>query len=117
VKNFVSPEDVDPIHRAAEHGGSGPIEFRRLMASGDFETNVDFVDLTFIPPGSTIGRHSHTGNEELYFIIKGKPLMRVDGEERRLCSSDVAVVRSGGWHELINDTLEDVGIFVVQVRK
>jgi mannose-6-phosphate isomerase-like protein (cupin superfamily) len=117
LKKFVSSDDVAPIHRADEHGGSGPIVFRRLMASGEFETNIDFLDLTVIPPGSTIGRHEHSGSEELYFIVNGAPLMRVDGTERRLRRSDVTVVRSGGWHELINDTQADVEIFVVQVRK
>jgi mannose-6-phosphate isomerase-like protein (cupin superfamily) len=116
LKKFVSSADVVPIHRAAEHGGSGPIVFRRLMESGEFETNVDFLDLTIIPAGSTIGRHQHNGNEELYFIVNGTPLMRVDGVERRLRRSDVTVVGSGGWHELINDTQSDVEIFVVQVR-
>lgn len=117
MRNFVSSRDAVPIHRAGEHGGDGPIEFRRLMAAPEFETNIDFLDLTVIPPGSTIGRHSHTGNEELYFIVGGAPLMRVDGVERRLGPSDVTVVRSGGWHELINDSQDDVQIFVVQVRQ
>jgi mannose-6-phosphate isomerase-like protein (cupin superfamily) len=117
MKKFVTSNEVAPIHRAGEHGGSGPIVFRRLMASAEFETNIDFLDLTVIPPGSTIGRHEHSGNEELYFIVEGAPLMRVDGNERRLGPSDVTVVRSGGWHELINDTQDDVEIFVVQVRK
>jgi uncharacterized cupin superfamily protein len=115
MRKYVSSADVAPIRRAAEHGGSGPIVFRRLMASSEFTTNIDFLDLTVIPPGSTIGRHEHSGNEELYFIVDGEPLMRVDGVERRLGPSDVTVVRSGGWHELINDSDRDVEIFVVQV--
>jgi len=117
MRNFVSSSDVDPIHRAGEHGGLGPIEFRRLMSSADFDTNIDFLDLTVIPSGSSIGRHNHSGNEEFYFIVDGAPLVRVDGAERRLGPSDVTVVRSGGWHELVNDSEGDVRIFVVQVRK
>jgi mannose-6-phosphate isomerase-like protein (cupin superfamily) len=116
MKKFVSPDEVAAIDRAAEHGGIGPIVFRRLMAADQFESKIDFLDLTIIPPNSTIGRHGHTGNEELYFIVSGTPLMRVDGAERRLRRADVTVVRSGGWHELVNDTADDVEIFVVQVR-
>jgi len=117
MRKFVSSSDVAPIQRVAEHGGSGPIVFRRLIDAGEFETDVDFLDLTVIPPGSTIGRHEHQGNEELYFIVNGDPLVRVDGDERRLNRADVAIVRSGGSHELINDSGRDVEIFVVQVRK
>ncbi|HEY7980437.1 MAG TPA: cupin domain-containing protein [Candidatus Eremiobacteraceae bacterium] len=117
MRKFVSSSGVASIQRVAEHGGSGPIAFRRLIDSGEFDTNVDFLDLTVIPPGSTIGLHEHHGNEELYFIVDGDPLVRVDGAERRLHRTDVAIVRSGGSHELINDSSRDVEIFVVQVRK
>lgn len=116
MKTFVSSHEVPAIHRAAEHGGSGPIVFRRLMESSEFDTKIDFLDLTVVPAGSTIGRHNHNGSDELYFIVAGEPVVRVDGVERRVRRSDVCVVRSGGWHELINDTQNDVEIFVVQVR-
>jgi mannose-6-phosphate isomerase-like protein (cupin superfamily) len=113
---FVPTSDVRAVAREAEHGGFGPIAFRRLLASADFEACVDFVDFTVVPAGSTIGRHRHDGTEELYFIAKGTPLVAVDGDRRRLAEFDLAVVRSGQTHELINDTDSDVAIFVVQVR-
>jgi mannose-6-phosphate isomerase-like protein (cupin superfamily) len=88
-----------------------------MLSSDEFTTNVDFVDVTTIPPGSVIGRHYHRGNEELYFIVSGTPLMRVDGTERRLKRGGIAVVHSDGWHELVNDTPDAVEIFVIQVRQ
>jgi len=117
MKSFALLGDIEPIHRAGEHGGTGPIEFRRMLAADEFETNIDFLDVTTIPSGSTIGKHHHRGNEEVYFIASGTPLMRVDGEERRLSKGAIAVVRNDGWHELINDTPDPVEIFVVQVRR
>lgn len=116
LTSFVAGVESPPIERTAEHGGIGSITFRRLLASGEFSSNVEFVDSTIVPPGSTIGRHTHVGNEELYYIASGTPLVSVNGEERRLQRGDVAVVRSGQWHELRNDTSDDVEIFVVQVR-
>jgi mannose-6-phosphate isomerase-like protein (cupin superfamily) len=117
MKCFTSIEEVAPVHREREHDGVGPIVFRRMMSSDEFDTNIDFVDVTTIPPGSVIGRHYHRDNEELYFIVSGTPLMRVDGDERRLQRGGIAVVRSEGWHELVNDTSDPVEIFVIQVRR
>jgi mannose-6-phosphate isomerase-like protein (cupin superfamily) len=54
--------------------------------------------------------------EELYYIVDGTPIVTVDGDSRRLSRGDVSVVRSGQWHELVNDTAQAVEIFVVQVR-
>jgi len=98
------------------HGGKGSVLFRRLLDNSAFAGMVDFVDFTVIPPGSTIGEHGHHGNEEMYLIVSGEPLMTVNGESRRLARGAVSVVHSGQRHQLVNDTKEDVVIFVVQVR-
>jgi len=99
-----------------DHRGHGPIHFRRLFDSPDFGAPVDFVDFTLIPPGSSIGYHRHVGNEELYLIVRGRPLVKVGNETRRLHPGDVAVVRSQQCHGLINDGNTEVAIFVVQIR-
>jgi quercetin dioxygenase-like cupin family protein len=116
VSSFVATMESSPIHRSGEHGGVGPIVFRRLLDASQFASNIEFADYTIVPPGTTIGRHVHEGNEELYYVSSGAPLVNVNGEERRLKRHDVAVVRSGQWHELRNDTMSEVEIFVVQVR-
>jgi quercetin dioxygenase-like cupin family protein len=112
----VSVAELPPITRIAEHGGSGPILFRRLLESTAFEAPVDFVDYTIIPPGTVIGRHQHVGNEEMYFVLAGRPLVTVESDAQRLATGSLSVVRNGQSHELINDTTEDVTILVVQVR-
>lgn len=113
---FVSVTDVESVERSGEHGGCGTITFRRLLDTNSFQAPIDFVDFTIVPPGSSIGRHAHHGNEELYFVAAGTPLMRVSGRQHRVSPGTVAVVPNGGWHELINDTSENVEILVVQVR-
>lgn len=112
----VSIADLPPITRLAEHGGSGPIVFRRLLESTAFEAPVDFVDYTIVPPGTVIGRHQHVGNEEMYFVVAGRPLVTVESDAQRLAAGSLSIVRNGQSHELINDTTEDVIILVVQVR-
>lgn len=108
--------DIAPVTRCNEHAGSGEIVFRRLLSRAAFSAPIDFVDYTVIPPGSTIGRHSHVGNEEMYFVVGGSPLVRVGGEAMRLAPGSLSVVRDGEWHELVNDTEDDVTILVVQVQ-
>jgi mannose-6-phosphate isomerase-like protein (cupin superfamily) len=116
MKPFTHLQDVAPVVRSNEHGGANEILFRRLCTASDYRSPIDFVDFTLIPPGSTIGRHAHEGNEETYFIAAGSPVVRVDNVARRLARGDIAIVRSGQSHELINDTDAPVEILVVQVR-
>ncbi|MBV8550406.1 MAG: cupin domain-containing protein [Acidobacteriaceae bacterium] len=112
---FTSLDAIAPIERWNDHGGRGVIFFRRVLEWSDFRTSIDFVDYTVIPAGSTIGRHEHHRNEEIYFIQGGYPLMVVDGQVRRMGPGSFAIVRDGGSHELINDTAEHVEILVMQV--
>jgi mannose-6-phosphate isomerase-like protein (cupin superfamily) len=113
---FICVADVPAILRTADHGGNGAISFRRLLSEEAFASAIDFVDLSIVPAGCTIGQHSHHDSEELYFIVSGTPLVTIDGRSRRLARGDLSVVRSGQWHDLINDTAEPVEIFVVQVH-
>jgi hypothetical protein len=116
MKCFAEIKEQPPELLEANHGGFGTIHFRRLLTGRDFLAPVDFVDFTVIPPGSTIGLHEHRGNDEMYIIASGAPLMRVGNEHRRLERGSVSVVHSGQSHQLTNDTQEIVEIFVIQVR-
>ena len=116
MREFVSLKDVSPRTLHGNHDGNGPIAFRRLLDESDFSSPIDFVDFTIIPPGSTIGTHRHVGNDEIYFIVQGRPRVAVDGNERRLEPGAVAIVRSGQTHCLVNDSSDEVKILVIQVR-
>lgn len=115
MKTFCSVDAIAPASREAEHGGIGFISFRRLLDEGQFESPLDFVDYTVIPPESTIGRHFHHENEEVYFVVAGEPLITVSGRQHRARPGTISVVRSGEWHELQNDTEAEVTILVFQV--
>jgi quercetin dioxygenase-like cupin family protein len=113
---FVQSHKVPSVYRSSDHGGQGTIAFRRLLDHGAFASAIDFVDFSVIPSGSTIGRHEHVGTEEIYAVFSGTPQVTVNGETRRLARGDIAVVRAGEWHELVNDCDEPVEIFVFQVH-
>ena len=115
MQRFVKTHEIDAQTVDRNHGGQGVIQFRRLLTGKDFAGPIEFVDFTVIPPGSTIGIHRHDGNEEIYLIAAGRPRVAVDGEETRLKRGSIAVVHSGQTHQLLNDTSDDVEIFVVQV--
>lgn len=116
-KVFASVDAIPAAERWNDHGGEGPIVFRRIFHDSDFNSAIDFIDYTVIPPASSIGRHQHNGNEEVYFVVSGSPLMSVNGQQIRLNAGGFSVVRSGEWHELVNDTAADVSILVVQVHQ
>ncbi len=73
-------------------GGEGTIEVQHVLESGDY-TNpyFDMLLKVTIPPGVSVGMHSHEGITEAVFILSGQALYD-DGEERLLHPGDAAVV-------------------------
>ena len=97
------------------HGGSRPIHFSRVVAASAGR-GYNFLDMSILPRGSEIGIHTHTlDNEELYIIISGRGLMRLDSEEFEVEAGHVIVNRPGGTHGLRNIGDGELRLVVIEV--
>jgi len=103
------------LAQVCAHGGDGTIGFARLFAAADFASPVRFVDYATIPPGASIGRHTHGADEELYLVLEGTGTMHLDGTDFRVGPGSVILNRAHGTHGLRNDSDAPLRIFVVQV--
>lgn len=108
--------DQLPLDEVESHGGEGKILFNRVWGAGDFSGPWNFVDYAVLPPGSSIGRHTHGANEELYLVLEGEGLMHLDGREFRVRPGSVVLNRPGGTHGLCNDRSDPLKLFVIEVR-
>ena len=68
--------------------------------SGVFYTNWSYVDHLLLPPGSSEGRHRHTGVEEIYFVLSGSGSMELDGERAPVEPGDAVAIAPGAWHQI-----------------
>lgn len=98
------------------HGGKGAIMFREVFKESDFKSSLEFLHETIILPKSTIGYHKHHGNEEIYYIIKGRGIMRVDGEEKIVTEGDAVITHSGSSHGLKNTEAKPLKILVFEAK-
>ncbi|MGI9205031.1 MAG: cupin domain-containing protein [Woeseiaceae bacterium] len=97
------------------HDGIGTIQTVRVADKGKYR-GLNFIDLTIIPPGSTIGLHTHGAHdEEVYVVISGCGQMSMGREEFPVKSGDVIVNPAGGTHGLRNIGDEPVRIVVLDV--
>jgi mannose-6-phosphate isomerase-like protein (cupin superfamily) len=110
-KNVYSAQKEDVI----AHGGAGKIRFARPFSAADFETDLSFIDYVEIPPGSSIGVHTHGENEEVYFIVRGKGIMITNGTEYRVEAGDLIVNQRGWTHGLRNDTSAPLHVLVWEI--
>lgn len=96
------------------HDGRGNV-FADRVVDRDDAPSLRFVDLVEIPPGSTIGRHTHGDDEELYIVVSGRAVVELDGEQFKAGPGDVVLNRPGGTHALTVVGDETVRIAVVCV--
>ncbi len=63
-----------------------------------------------IAPGRGTRAHRHRRSEELYYFLRGRGRLHIDGETVAVAAGDTALIPAGSWHNVINDGKEDLVI-------
>jgi mannose-6-phosphate isomerase-like protein (cupin superfamily) len=96
------------------HAGSGRIRTMRVIDAAH-RSGFRFIDLTELPPGTSVGVHRHGDDEEVYVIIRGHGRMLLDGETFDVGPGDVIRNVPGGTHGLANTGSEPLTMVVLDV--
>jgi mannose-6-phosphate isomerase-like protein (cupin superfamily) len=112
IKNYLT---ADRQLQESSHEGTGSVELYEIWENSDFKSNIDFFDRVVVPPGSTIGFHKHGENEEMYIVLEGKGLMKIEDDEVTVGKGDMILNPAGGRHGLINNSCENIDILVIQM--
>lgn len=98
------------------HDGMGKIRTARV-ADRSCHNGLNFIDLTEIPPGHSIGIHHHgEQDEEVYVVISGIGMMSAGEYHFEVHPGDVVVNPVGGEHGLVNTGEETLRLVVFDVR-
>jgi mannose-6-phosphate isomerase-like protein (cupin superfamily) len=97
------------------NGGKDTVFYRRALGPGAFASNWAFVDHLLIPSGASVGRHYHSGVDEVYFVIKGKGKVHVNDEVADIAYGDAVPVRAGEIHSLESTATDPLEMIVYGV--
>jgi mannose-6-phosphate isomerase-like protein (cupin superfamily) len=61
-----------------------------------------------VPAGQATEEHTHPETEEIYYILKGRGKMRIEGEERDVTAGDGIAILPGARHRIRNTGTEDL---------
>jgi mannose-6-phosphate isomerase-like protein (cupin superfamily) len=109
----LTKEMLRPVVRM--NGGKDTVYYRRALGPGSFASNWAFVDHLLIPSGSSVGRHYHSGVDEVYFVIKGKGKVHVNDEWADIAYGDAVPVRAGEIHSLESTPADPLEMIVYGV--
>lgn len=89
-------------------GGKGYVTVINFFEMEDFLGKGRLYGKSIIKPGNSIGYHTHEGDQEAYFILKGKALYNDNGKEVILEPGDLAICRDGESHSIESIEEEDL---------
>jgi len=106
VRNVNDKEVLDTTYIA--HGGA----IAQMILDRRVLQEIGFLAIARLDPGKEIESHIDP-MEEIYFLLSGTGLIRVDNEEKQVDPGDATWVPAGAAHSLLNNGQEDLIILVV----
>lgn len=96
-------------------GGEGVCLWKTLMNGAHLEGDWNLVEHLVIEPGGSVGEHVHTRTEEIYYILRGRAVMTMNGGEFPVRAGELITTPIGASHAIANRDDEDMHFFVVEV--
>ena len=84
--------------------GNGEAELRMILNGPDeFYGKGRLFNHMILAPGRSIGEHTHVGDNEIFYFLKGSGLYNDNGNTVRVFPGDTAVCNDGESHSNVND--------------
>ena len=77
---FRDEKGLEVEYREKMRGGDGTVAIRHLFPKDELGPHCRMMARITLPPGASIGPHDHTGERELYHIIRGKACLEENGK-------------------------------------
>lgn len=81
---------------------------KHLVAPWNMGTSKIWMGISVIDPNSASNPHAHEHQEEIFYCLSGKGLIRVGEEEAEITSGSCIFVPQGVVHQLVNTQSDEV---------
>ena len=101
------------------HDGEGIVRMASVYSkeAGDFETGIQFLHYTVLPPDTSIGLHKHGDDEEFYIVLEGEGEMETDGIKKPVVKGDAILNKPFSVHGIKNTSdSEELKLLVFEIK-
>lgn len=89
----------------------------KMQKVGLVETDRLYFDLYCLKPGQAQKVHSHVGSDKIYYVLSGRAMVRIGGEEAELTPGQAVLAPSGCEHGVANRAREPLSLLVFMAPK
>ena len=81
-------------------GGKGSVEIMHIFKQDELKGKARLCAKITIEPGSSIGLHQHSDEEEIFYIINGKGIVNDNGNISEFRKGDSILTGNGASHSI-----------------
>ena len=89
-------------------GGPGIAKFTKIVNEEGLAGKGRLFSVASLKPGCAIGSHKHSGELEIYYVLKGQGTYDDNGTSVQVKAGDVTVCNDGEVHGMLNSGTEDL---------
>jgi len=101
-------------------GGKGILKNVHFLDKEDASGTGRLFVKSILEPGCSIGNHTHKGDFEVYYILKGKALVEDNSNREELHPGDSILTKNGSSHSIENigeENLEYIALILFDQEK
>ena len=112
----IKSEDMKTNSRQNVRGGNGTVDFLHIVPEGFLPDKSRLFSVMILEKGCSVGRHDHTAETEVYYVVEGEGVLNDNGTERTFRKGDCNVCGGGAFHSVANEKDEPLKIVAVIIK-
>ena len=108
----IAANSLAPLTLPHLYEGEGILQLEEYLDKAKLHGMGRRVGLMTIPPGCSIGKHTHHGEFEFYYVLSGEGAYSDDEQSYQIAPGDFTLCDAEHSHAVVNEGTEELRLFI-----